>query len=116
MLQRFLHRILSYFVKSDPVNFLSVFFQVQRVGQMPGNRFPLTVRVRCQIYFFRFFNLLAKIRQDIPLAADGNIFRFIIMLNINSQLALRQIPYVTVACGHLIIRAKELLDCFYLCR
>ena len=115
MLQRLLHRVFRYFIKGYPVNLLPVFFQVQRIGQMPGNRLPLTVRVRCQIYFFRFFYFLTKIRQDVPLTADSYIFRFIIMVDINSKLAFWQITYMSVTGRHLIIRAKELLNCFYLC-
>ena len=83
---------------------------------MPGNRFSLTVRVSCEINFICFFYFLPKLRKDISLAPDRNIFRFIIIFHINSELALRKISHVSVGRVNLIGASQEFLNCFNLCR
>ena len=60
-----LDRTFCNFIKCDPAHFLLI--QVQSLGQMPGNRFPLTIRVRCQIYFFRLSSpIFSKMRAVLP--------------------------------------------------
>ena len=103
MLQRFLNRIFRNFIKGDAVYLFTRFFQVQRLGQMPGNRLTLTVGVRCEIYFFRFFHFLTQIGKDISFTAYGNVFRFVIVFNINSHTALGQVPDMSVAGRHFVI-------------
>ena len=83
---------------------------------MPGNRFSLTVRVSCEINFICFFYFLPKLRKDISLAPDRNIFRFIIIFHINSELALRKISHVSVGRVDLICASQEFFNCFNLCR
>ena len=79
---------------------------------MPGNRISLPVRVGCEIDFFCFFDLFAEVRQDVTLAADRDILRFVIMLHINAELALGKVTHMPVTGCYLIVRPQELLDRF----
>ena len=63
---------------------------------MPRDRLSLAVRVRREIYLVRLFAGTAQCGKDIPLSSYRNILRFIIMLDIDTQAALWQIPYMAV--------------------
>ena len=52
---------------------------------MPGDRFSLAVRVRCQINTVCLLDLFAQAGEKFALSADRNILRFVIVLDINSQ-------------------------------
>ena len=83
---------------------------------MPGNRLSLTVRVSCEIDLICFFHFFPEFRKDIALTPDRDIFRFIIIFHINSELALRKISHVSVGRVHLICASQEFFNCFNLCR
>ncbi len=65
--------------------------QIQRVQQMPADGFPFAVRVSCKEYFVRIFRIPPQLAQKLAFAADGDIFGFKIILDVNTQLAFRQI-------------------------
>ena len=103
MLQRILYRIFCDLVKGDTVHFAVV--QLQGLCQMPGNGFSFTVRVSCEIHFVRFLRRLTKGGKNVSLSSDGDIFRFIVIFHVHSQLAFGKIPHMTVGCSHLVIAA-----------
>ena len=70
--------------------------QLKQLLQMPRDRLSLAVRVRREIYLVRLFAGTAQCGKDIPLSSYRNILRFIIMLDIDSHLALREIPHMPV--------------------
>ncbi|MNC38797.1 hypothetical protein D3C75_874230 [compost metagenome] len=61
------------------------------MGQMPGDRLPFAVRVSRQIDFFHFFAGILQFLENVPLAADGNIFGFKIVFELDAHLALRKV-------------------------
>ena len=83
---------------------------------MPADCLSLAVRVRCEINAVRLFHFLAELREDLSLAADGDVFRLIVVIHVDPQLGLRKIPHMALACVHGIIAAEELFDGLYLCR
>src|SRR5699024_2742088 len=58
----------------------------------------------------------SQIRKDISLSADRDIFRFIIMLDVNAELTLGKVPYMSLGCRNCIIAPKKFFDCLHLCR
>ena len=74
---------------------------------MPGNSFPLPVRVGGKIDLFRLLHLFAKSGKDISLASYGNVFGLIIVFRVDSHLTLWQIPHMTVACHHFVTGAQK---------
>ena len=70
---------------------------------MPRNGFSFTVRVSCQIDLICLFDLFSQLGKDIALAADRNIFWLIVVLYINTELAFRQIAYMSARSIHLVI-------------
>ena len=80
---------------------------------MPGDRFSLAVRVRCEVDPVRLAGFLPEVREKFSLAADRYIFWLISMIDINSHSALGEISDVTVTGRHLIIGSEKFLDRLY---
>ena len=96
--------------------FIVCIIQLQGGFQMPGNGFSFAVRVRCQIDAVGLFDHLAQPGEKFSFAPDRDVTRLIIMLNIDSHLALGKISDMPVRCRHLIRRSEKFLDRFHLCR
>ena len=62
---------------------------------MPRDGFSLSIRVGCQIDFRSILGFFFQFFDDISLPADGDVLRFKVVINVDSQLAFRQIPHVT---------------------
>ena len=69
---------------------------------MPGNGFSLAVRVGCEINTVRLLHLLAERSQQLAFSADGDVFRLIVMLDIDTHLALREIANMSLRRNHLV--------------
>ena len=104
-------------VEGDPGDLL-VLRLVELEGglQVPGDRLSLAVRVRCQIDPVRLFDKLAQSRQELALAADGDVLGLVIVLDVDPHLALGQVADVSVGRGHLVAGPQKFLDRLYLGR
>ena len=74
MFDRLFHCAFGDLIKSDSPHLF--FIQLQCCCQMPGNRFSLTVRVSCEIYFICLFCFFSQTCQQFSLSPDRNIFDF----------------------------------------
>ena len=83
---------------------------------MPRNSLSFPVRVSREIHLICFFHFLAQICQYLSFPPYCNVLRLIIMLNVNAQLALGQIPDMPVGCGNHIITSQKFFNCLHLCR
>ena len=83
---------------------------------MPGYRLSLPVRVGGKIHSVRLFDLFSQARKDISFAADRDVLRLIVVLNIYSELTLGQIPHMSLRRRNRIIASKEFFDRLHLCR
>ncbi len=111
--QRLFHRALCNLIKGDAVYLLPL--QLQRVIQMPGDRFALPVRIRCQIDLLGFFYFFSESGENIALSPDRNIFQFKIIFRRKAKLTLWQITNMSVARHHLIVCPQKFFDRFHLC-
>ena len=84
-----------------------VYVHAQRVGQMPGNRFALSVRVGCEVDFLRALGFLADLGQYLAAPMDGDVFERKIVIYIHAQLRLGKIAHMSLRGLHLIILAQE---------
>ena len=114
MPQGFLYSIFRNLVKSNAVGFLRI--RIQGRDQMPGDRFALPVRVSRKENLVGFLYFLSERCQDLSLAADCNIFRFVIIRRVKTELALGKIPHMTRGSHNHIAGAKEFTDRFDLGR
>ena len=100
-----LHRVLRDFVERDAGDlFVLVLLIIEPEcrDEMPGNGLPLAVRVGCEINAVRLLHFLAERCQQLTLSADGDIFRLIIMLDVNAHLALRKVADMPLRRDHLV--------------
>ena len=117
MLQGLLDGILRNLIKGNSLYLaVSVLFQLQCLGQMPGDGLSLAIRVRCEIDVVCFLDLLAESGQHISLSPDGDVLRFVIILRIKAQLAFGKIPHMSAGGVHGIVGSQEFFYCFHLCR
>ena len=69
---------------------------------MPRDRFSLSIRVSCQIDFRSILGFFLQFFDNISLPSDGDVLRFKVVIDVDSQLAFWQIPHVTDRSDHLI--------------
>ena len=113
--ERFRDRLFRDLVEGDPGNLLvRGLIELERGLEVPGDRFALPVRVRCQIDAVRLFDQLAQARQELSLAADRDVFGLIIMFDIDAHLTLGEVAYMSVGRRHLIRGPQKLLDRLHL--
>ena len=116
MLQGFLDCVLCDLVEGDPADFLAALLQLQRLGQVPADRFTFAVRVRCEEDLIRFLDFLAEFCQNISLSPDRDVLWLVVMLHIDPQLGFREVADMAVARIHHIGRAEEFFYGLHLCR
>ena len=75
---------------------------------MPRNRFSLAVRVRRENDGLRALRFLADALKHFAAAADGDVLRLKIMLNVHAELGFGQIPHVALRRFDLIASAQKL--------
>ena len=115
ILQGFRNCLFGDLVEGDPVDLLVLeVTQLEGRDQMPGNGLSFAVRVGRQIDPVGLFDHFPESGQELALAADGDIFGFIIVVKVDSHLALGHIAHMAVAGRDFIIGAKEFLDGLHL--
>ena len=104
---RLLDRALDRLFR-DLVEFHAAFaFRVdaQNGRQMPRNRLALAVRVRREDDGFRALRLFADALEHLAPAANGDVLRFKIVLDVHAKLGFGQIPNVPLRGLHLVVSA-----------
>src|SRR3972149_5979294 len=79
-------------------------------GNMPGNRLPLAVRVRCEIYLISTLCSLFKLADDLCLPLYYLVSRLKVFFNIHAKLAFGQIFYMPDGCLDHKLFAKKFID------
>src|ERR1017187_3981513 len=98
------------FVELDAEKLGAVLLALQDLPQMPGNRLPFAIRVGRKVNVFRAFRCLLQFGDKcFPLGGDL-VRRLEILLDLDTELALGQIPDVTHGGLHTEVRAQVLVD------
>ena len=80
----------------------------QHLAQVPGDGFPLAVRVGCQINFRSGARFLADAGQNVSAAANGNVFQCKVMIHVHPDLGLGQVAHMSLGGFHLVALAQIL--------
>ncbi len=80
------------------------------VGEMPCDGLALAVRVACEIDFRSVLRVFLERLDEVALAADVDVFRREVVVNIDAELALRQIAQVAHRSAHHVLAAEVFLD------
>ena len=99
-----LYHLLGDLIKCHTI--CLVLRQLQKLLQMPGDSFALTVRVSCQVYGICRLCRLAQVGNDLRLAFHRDILRLKAVVNIHAHGALGQIPQVAHAGLNGILRSQ----------
>ena len=83
---------------------------------MPADGLSLTIRVGCEIDAIRLLRFLLQLREELALAADRDILRLIVMLDIDAEGALRHIDEMSHGGIDRILLAEKFFDRLYLRR
>ena len=105
--QRFLDGVLGDLVKQDPVGGDA---GVELVGDVPGDRLALAVRVGGQVDGRCALGRFLELGQRLGLALDGDVLRFEPALHVHAQLAGGQVPHVADGGLHVIAGTQVLPD------
>src|SRR5699024_8492635 len=89
-----------------------VLIVTKRMAQMPGNGFTFAVRVTCPVYFLRFFGFLLQIFEKWTLAANGNVFRLVLVCLMYPRLTARLISNMLHRSYDFVSFTKVLFDGF----
>ena len=111
---RCLYGLLCNLIEFDTAS--AGLIHAKHVEQMPADRFPLTVRVCCEIDLRCVLRFLADTAQDIAAPADRDILQVIIMINVHAKLTLGKIADMPLGSFHLVSFSKILADRFCLRR
>ncbi len=84
--------------------------EFKRFDQVPRNRLPLTVEVGRQVDSGSGLGELLELVDDLVLAADRRVIRPEIVLEVDPELALRQVADVPHRSAHHVVRAQVLVD------
>ena len=113
MRERFLHRLFSNLVEDDALRL----FQADGLGQMPSDRFALTVRVGGENDFVGLLRVFLEAVDDVLLGCDDLIARFEVVLNIHRIfVALGQVADVAHGGTHGEPLAEVFLNSLGFCR
>ena len=83
---------------------------------MPADCLSFAVRVCCKVDLGSVFCFLADPAENITASTDSDVFQIKIMININTQLALGQITYMSLGSFNLISFSQIFSDGFCFCR
>ena len=111
MLHCLQHGLFGDLMKDDAI--LLIHVQPQHAGQMPGNRFSLTVWIACQIDVIAVLRQLLQLFDNVLLIGADLVVRLKIMFHIDAQAALaarRQISYMSLAGYDMIVVAQIFFD------
>ena len=95
-------------MEHDAVNF--GVFGLQELLEMKGDRFSLTVGVRCQKNFFGFLGQLFQVADDLLLVRQIDIRWLVIVFQVDSQNGRRQIAHMPHGGSDQIVLAQILGD------
>ena len=90
--------------------------EAQQLPQVPADGLPLTVRVGGQIHIFTALGRFLQVVDDVFFALDGAVVGFKVVLEVHAESTLGQVPQVTHAGLHLVIRPQVLANGFGLGR
>ena len=88
----------------------------QDVCQVPRNSLSLSIRVGRKIYYVRCLCIFLKLFYKSSLILLVLILRLKVVVNVNSELRLRQVTDMTYRCYYGIILSEIFLNCFRLRR
>ena len=103
-----LYARLGDLIERDTV--LTVRVQPQNIGQVPGDRLALAVRVGGKIDTVTLLGRLFQLLDECALPLDNLISRLKVVLNVDTQARLRQIAHMAHGGGHLIAAAQIFFD------
>ena len=86
------------------------------VRQMPRYSLSLSIRVGREVYYIGCLCVFLKLFYKSRLIFFVFVFRLKVIININSELRLRQGAYMTYRCYYGVILSEILFNCFRLCR
>ena len=106
------HRLLNRRLRNLMENNAAVLLGInpENKRQMPCNRLPLAVGVACEIDLVRIFCLFFERTNELPLAADIDVFRQEFIFDINAELALRQVAQMPHGGSDNVIFSEMPLD------
>ena len=81
---------------------LCVRIKLQDLRKVPGDRFPLHIRVGCKVDGLRIFRFLADALKHITPAAQRDVLRRKIMLDVHAELAFGKVAHMAVGCDDLV--------------
>ena len=108
MLYSLLNSGLRNFIEDNAA--VRIWIQPQNKGQMPGNGLSFAVGVACQIDFIGILGIFLKCLDEVPLAADIDVFRCEIMLDIDAELTFRQIAQMSHRSAHHVFSSQIFFD------
>ena len=108
ILDRCLNGGLRDLVEDDAAILVRV--DAQNVREMPSDRLAFAVRIACQIDLGGALRILLQRLDEIALAADIDVLRRKVVLNVDAELALRKIAQMPHGRPHHVFLAKILLD------
>ncbi len=114
VVQRFLNRLLRDLVEHQAPDFLLL--RAQLFGQMPPDRFAFAVRVGCDVNVGRLFRGALQLRDNLLSCSDWLVGGSEPFVDVDTELALRQIADVSHRREHLVVASEILVDCLCLRR
>ena len=114
VLEGFQNRLLGNLVEHDPVDLGLGSLQLLR--EMKTDRLAFTIRVGRQVDVFDFLRRLLELGEYLLALWNDDVVGTETLLDIDSQLALGEIPNVSHGGFHQVVSAQELVDGFRLRR
>ena len=108
LLDSLLDSLLVDFIEEDAT--IRCRIDIQDISEMPRNSFSFTVGVRREENTGGLLRRLLKFLDRIPLAADIDISRFKVIIDIDAESALRQISNMADRSDDLIAASQILAD------
>ena len=80
------------------------------VGEMPCDGLALAVRVACEVDFRSVLRIFLERLDEVALATDVDVFRREVVVDVDAELALRQVAQVAHRCANHVLAAEVFLD------
>ena len=114
MLQRFLHRLLGDLVEHQAMDFFP--FAAELFRQMPADGFTFPLRVRRDVNISDIFRGALQLRDHFLAGGDRLVDRRKAFVDVDAELALRQIAHVSHRRDDFVVAPEVLVDRFCLRR
>ncbi len=112
VLQGLMHRAGGDLVELNAADVLVL--ALDELGHVPANGLPLAIRVRGEVDAIGGLGGLAQPADDVLLALDDLVARFVAVLLVQAHVALGQVAHVAHGGFHGVILAQELADGLHL--